>query len=248
MARILVVDDEDTIRHVLRQLLQSRGHSIEEARDGQAALEFCLREAFDLVITDIRMPRRDGLSLIKGLREYSRNIKMIALTGHDSEALDQAKEAGASYCFHKPFKMDELLEAVEDLVSEEPESPSEAPASRILVIDDDPLIRAALRGILEPVGYSVEEAANGREGIDQNRQCPADLVITNIVMPEMDGLELIRELHAVKPGLPLIAISGYDPKDESGYLALAEEYGALRSFSKPFDRAEVLEAVKEALG
>jgi DNA-binding NtrC family response regulator len=63
----------------------------------------------------------------------------------------------------------------------------------------------------------------------------------------MDGLEVIRELHGVRPGLPLIAISGYDPKDESGYLSLAEEYGALKSFSKPFDRDEVLEAVKEML-
>ena len=247
MARILVVDDEDTVRHVLRQLLQSHGHSIEEAMDGQAALEFCLREAFDLVITDIRMPRRDGLSLIRGLREYSKDIKMIALTGHDAQALEDAKQAGASYGFNKPFKMDELLEAIEDLVSEEPEKPSEAAASRILVIDDDPLIRAALRGILEPVGYSVQEAANGREGIDLYRESQADLVITNIVMPEMDGLEVIRELHGVRPGLPLIAISGYDPKDESGYLSLAEEYGALKSFSKPFDRDEVLEAVKEML-
>ena len=84
MARILVVDDEDTVRHVLRQLLQTRGHSIEEAMDGQAALEFCLREAFDLVITDIRMPRRDGLSLIRGLKEYSQNIKVIALTASTS--------------------------------------------------------------------------------------------------------------------------------------------------------------------
>ena len=247
MARILVVDDEDIVRDVLREALEPCGHTIEDAIDGQAALEFCLREAFDLVITDIRMPRLDGISLIKGLREYSQSIRMIALTGHGPEPLEEAQEAGASYGFCKPFKVVELLEAVGELVGGEPRKPSQAPASRILVIDDDPLIRAALRGILETAGYRVEEAANGKVGIDAYRLSPTDLVITNIVMPEMDGLEVIRELHRVKPGLPLIAISGYDPKDASGYLTLAEEYGALRTFSKPFGRDEVLEAVEGLL-
>ena len=248
MARILVVDDEDVVRYVLRGLLEPCGHTIEEARDGQDALEFCLREAFDLVITDIRMPRRDGLSLIRRLREYSQNIRMMAMSAHGPEALEEAQEAGASFGFTKPFKLEDILEAVEDLVGDEPRRPGQATASRILVIDDDPLIRAALRGILEPAGYRVEEAVNGKEGVDQYRVCPADLVITNIVMPEMDGLEVIRELHRIKPGLPLIAISGYDPKDGSGYLALAEEYGALRTFCKPFDRDEVLEAVQDLPG
>ena len=119
--------------------------------------------------------------------------------------------------------------------------------ARILVIDDDNLVRMALREILEAAGHRVEEASNGKVGVDLYRKVPPDLVITNIVMPEQDGLETIRQLERIKPGLRLIAISGYDPTEEKGYLALAESYGALRTFTKPFDRAEVLGTVEELL-
>ncbi len=119
--------------------------------------------------------------------------------------------------------------------------------ARILIIDDDPLVRLSLCAILETAGHQVDEAKNGLEGIGKYRRTSADLVITNIVMPEMDGLETIRELERIKPGLRLIAISGYDPGRGRGYLTLAEEYGALYTFTKPFDRAEVLEAVEKLL-
>ncbi len=119
--------------------------------------------------------------------------------------------------------------------------------ARILVIDDDFLDRLLLREILEAAGHQVDEAINGLEGIRQYRRTPADLVIVDIIMPELDGLETIRELERIQPELRLIAISGYDPGRERGYLDLAEEYGALYTLTKPFDRAEVLEAVEKLL-
>lgn len=123
----------------------------------------------------------------------------------------------------------------------------EESVAHILVIDDDPLIRDTLREVLESAGHTVTEAANGKEGVEQYRRSSADLVITNIVMPEMDGLEVTRKLHGVRPELPVIAISGYDPRDRSGYLSLAREYGAGRTLTKPLDREQILEAVQDLL-
>ncbi len=119
--------------------------------------------------------------------------------------------------------------------------------AQILIIDDDPIVRLSLRAILEAAGHQVEDAKNGLEGVRLYRRAPADLVIADIVMPEQDGLETIRELEHIKPELRLIAISGADPGRDRGYLALAEEYGASRTFTKPFGRSEVLEAVDELL-
>ena len=119
--------------------------------------------------------------------------------------------------------------------------------AKILVVDDDSLIRQALRAALEPAGHEVIEAANGREGVDFYRGLHADLLITNIVMPEMDGLEEIRELERTNPGLKIIVISGYDLHEKNGYLELARDLGAQRTFTKPFDVDEVKAAVEELL-
>ena len=119
--------------------------------------------------------------------------------------------------------------------------------ARVLVVDDDEQVRTVLREILEPEGHEVLEAANGEEGTTLYRRNPVDLVTTNIVMPEKDGLELIRELCADFPGVKIIAISGCDPDDRKGYLSLAETYGAGCTVRKPFSRDTIRSAVAELL-
>ena len=119
--------------------------------------------------------------------------------------------------------------------------------ARILVIDDDEPIREVLRGILEAAGHEVLEAADGESGIELHRSHRPALVIADIIMPEMDGLEVIRELRRTSPDVKVMAVTGYDDKGEKGYLALAEEYGAHRTFRKPVDPDEIEEAVAELL-
>ena len=119
--------------------------------------------------------------------------------------------------------------------------------ARILIVDDDDLVRLALRADLEPAGHQVIEAADGQQGLDFYRGMPIDLVIVDIVMPEVNGLEEIQALRRINPALKIIAVTGKDPDGKKGYLALAEEYGAHRTFSKPFDAGEMRRAVEELL-
>ncbi len=117
----------------------------------------------------------------------------------------------------------------------------------VLVIDDDQEIRRLLRRILERAGHGVQEAGSGLEGIQKYRSDPADLVITDIVMPEKEGLETIQELRRDFPDAKIIAMSGGGRIGPKGYLKLAEKLGAARAFSKPFDRMEMVTAVDELL-
>ena len=94
-------------------------------------------------------------------------------------------------------------------------------------------------------GYDVVDAPTGKEGMRLYREAPADLIITDIMMPGEDGLEVIRELQGEFPDIKIIAISGGDMKGRLDYLSFAEEFGALRAFSKPFDPKALLAAVKE---
>nr|WP_321464543.1 response regulator [uncultured Desulfobulbus sp.] len=119
---------------------------------------------------------------------------------------------------------------------------------RILVIDDDDQMRVLLRQVMEWAGYEVMEAEDGREGMQKQRKQPADLVITDLIMPEQEGLETIGLLRKEFPGTRIIAISGGGRIGPEAYLPAAQELGADRVFSKPFDVRELAGAVKELLG
>ncbi len=120
---------------------------------------------------------------------------------------------------------------------------------RILVIDDDEQFRPMLRRMLQCAGYEVVAAANGMEGIRLIRREPADLVITDIFMPEKEGLETIRELHQEFPQLKIIAISGgSDQTQEFSALPYAGKLGATGTLAKPFRRDELLKLVRDVLG
>jgi YesN/AraC family two-component response regulator len=105
-----------------------------------------------------------------------------------------------------------------------------------------------LRTILERAGYYVAEASNGRRGVAIQIERPADLVITDIIMPEMEGLETISALRRTFPDLPIIAISGGGRIGHHEYLGMAERFGAQRSLGKPLDRGELLSTIGELLG
>ena len=111
----------------------------------------------------------------------------------------------------------------------------------ILVIDDQEPIRRLLRAVLEGEGHQVVEASNGRLGLELYRARSADLIITDIVMPEMDGLELLLELTRSGLNVKVIVMSG-GPESE-GRLSVAKLLGARQTFQKPLDMEQLLSAV-----
>ncbi len=119
--------------------------------------------------------------------------------------------------------------------------------ARLLLIDDDPALLSLLRRTLERAGYEVVTAPNGREGLQRLTTGPFDLLITDIVMPEMEGLELILKLRQSHPALRIIAISGGGQLRPASYLNLARLSGAMTVLAKPFELEELLAAVQKLL-
>lgn len=115
----------------------------------------------------------------------------------------------------------------------------------ILVIDDEEIIRVLLRSALQAAGHEVTEAANGREGLDLYRKKPPDLVITDILMPELNGLDLILALTRQFLHAKVIAISGSG--EGKNVLDHAKLLGARRTFRKPFSLTQLLDAVRYEL-
>ena len=119
--------------------------------------------------------------------------------------------------------------------------------ARILVIDDDDQIRRMLRMMLEMKGHEVLEANNGKEGLRLHRATHPELAITDMLMPEMDGVELMLALRREAPRLKIIAMSGGGRYKQAEALDMAEPLGAFATIAKPFSFEAMLDLVTRAI-
>ncbi|MDY6987587.1 MAG: response regulator [Thermodesulfobacteriota bacterium] len=247
--RILFIDDEEILANMGKRVLESLGYDVTARTNGMEALELFKEQPdrFDLVITDMTMPKITGAQLAKELMETRPSIPIILCTGFSARMDEEkAKTTGIKAFVLKPALKEEIAKTVRQVLDSQEEK-AEHPTARILVIDDDIGIRAMLRRLLEGAGYDVAEASDGRQGIRLYRQDPADLVITDLIMPEKEGLETIRELRRDFPHVKILAISGGGRVSPDEYLHMAKSFGAKRTLAKPFDPKELLEVVHELI-
>lgn len=121
------------------------------------------------------------------------------------------------------------------------------PPPELLLIDDDAAMRSMLFRAITRAGYVVHEAPDGREGLKILASHPIALVLTDIIMPDVEGVELIFRIRKTHPTMPIIAMSGGGRMSPKGYLDVAKSCGANRTMSKPFDIEQLLASVAELL-
>jgi CheY-like chemotaxis protein len=119
---------------------------------------------------------------------------------------------------------------------------------RVLVADDDADVRESLRKVLVAAGYQVDVAGDGQSLLALHREKPADVLLIDIYMPDVDGLEAMIRLKSEFPGVKIIAISGGGFRDGADVLTMAAHLGAVRTVAKPFTVDEVVSAVREVVG
>jgi DNA-binding response OmpR family regulator len=116
---------------------------------------------------------------------------------------------------------------------------------RVMVVDDNEDMRSMLKLCLEADGFEVEVARNGQLALDLLHRQPADVVVTDLFMPDQDGIETILELRKQFPQVRIVAMSGWTSSEGSDYLRVAREIGALETLRKPFDPQELSQLLRE---
>jgi YesN/AraC family two-component response regulator len=119
--------------------------------------------------------------------------------------------------------------------------------ARVLIIDDEPTLRATLRDMLEDDGYDVLDAPDGEKGLVLLRHNAVDVVLTDIMMPEKEGLETIQEIKQAHPTARIVAMSGGGTTGNLSYLNIADKLGAHHVLAKPFARQDLLSALQKVL-
>ncbi|MCB2180433.1 MAG: response regulator [Desulfobulbaceae bacterium] len=121
MANILIIDDEEQIRNLLKRVFGKLGHTVVTAENGSVGLKILHQEVFDLVVTDIFMPEKEGMETIMEIKRDFPSVKIIAMSGGDRSGIDflpMTKALGASNCISKPFSNEEIVKLFESVLAD----------------------------------------------------------------------------------------------------------------------------------
>jgi two-component system cell cycle sensor histidine kinase/response regulator CckA len=237
---ILVVEDDAALRELIREALEPAGYRILLAGNGAEALQIAelKKDDIDLLVTDVEIPKMRGTDLADRITASRPVMRVLYVSGYSDRHLAANGSFKPERAFlQKPFTCDALLKSVRDVL----DMPRQA---SIVIADDDPAIRKLLRDVLRTSGYHVLEAVNGKQAVDHIRREHVDLLVTDLVMPDQEGIETIGEVRARFPRLRIMAMSGGFGET---FLNVARRVGADYVISKPFETAAIREAIRELL-
>jgi signal transduction histidine kinase/DNA-binding response OmpR family regulator len=257
---VLVVEDDEEVRGTVVDMLSELGYRVLKAKDAQSALAIVESGTpIDVLFTDVVMPGPlRSPELTRKAQERLPNIAVLFTSGYTENAivhggrLDQGIEL-----LSKPYTREALARKIRYVLRNQrrhgvPQSSSRASrrraVSHILVIDDDRDLRLMMQEVLGAEGYKVSVAEDGEQGIKLQRKQPASLLITDIFMPNKEGVETIRDFREEFPSVPIIAMSGGGrPRSRAGGLFTAKELGAEIILQKPFEINDLVRSVAAAL-
>ncbi|MBI3977725.1 MAG: response regulator, partial [Chloroflexi bacterium] len=235
---ILVVDDDPVVRDLITRFLGKEGYRVVTAAGGEEGLRIAGEIRPAAITLDVIMPNMDGWSVLAALKADAAlaDIPVIMLTIVDEK--NRGYALGASDYLAKPIERDRLAAVLKRYRQA-------AGARPALVVEDDPSTREMLRRLLEREGWTVAEAANGRIGLDRVAEQRPELILLDLMMPEMDGFEFVAELRREpdRRSIPVVVVTAKDLTAEdrlrlNGYVEKIVEKGA-------YGREELLGEVRD---
>jgi CheY-like chemotaxis protein/serine/threonine protein kinase len=248
MVKILIVEDNELNRDMLSRRLERKGYQVVSAADGQEGVVKAQRDQPDLILMDMSLPVLDGWAATRQLKAApaTRSIPVIALTAHAMVGdRERALAAGCNDYEMKPVELPRLLEKINGLVSKD-EAARADKEFHLLVTDDNEMNRDMLSRRLERQGYRITTATTGTEALDCIRKQAFDLVLLDVMMPELNGMEvlgIIRSTYSLLD-LPVIMVTA---RDQSEDVVAALQMGANDYVTKPLNFPVVLARIQTHL-
>jgi two-component system cell cycle response regulator len=254
IGNVLIIEDNPINRKLIRRLLQIHHFKIVEAEDAETGIRIADEWLPDLILMDIQLPGMDGLEATKIIKKTPRTsgIKIIALTSYAMQGdAEKARSAGCDGYITKPINtrkfFNQILEFIPDTASQNgPAKAVEPDDPKILIVDDEPMNLKLLRGKLKKDYQNVLMAANGYEALRIANETSPDIILLDIMMPEIDGFEVTRQLKAdwKTKEIPIILVTALDGHD---YKVLGYEAGADEFLNKPINTVELLTRMRSLL-
>jgi CheY-like chemotaxis protein len=230
--RVMVVDDDPMLLSLLSDTLDTIGYRSTSAPDGESALRLLKDGSVDMIISDINLPGMDGLELLRRVKETSPELPVILITGVSMNGIRaRAYREGADGFLDKPFRITVIESMMQRLLKHKNLS-----GAKVLVIDDNPEHRNAIMDLLAEFSFTAIVASNANEALEMIRDHRIDVVVTDLVMPGGNGIELARTVKQISPSAHIIICSGITPdaQQESEIRSAADAF-----LRKPVSRKDV---------
>jgi len=259
MSTILVVDDERLICDLLRSVLAGHGHEVLMAMNGREGLELFKKHRPRFTLLDLRMPEMNGIEVLKQIRAIDPQAAVLILTAWGSDALEQqARQLGVVDFLSKGLSLDVLVDAMERTLQQTAHAASPAQAAApggapraapvaagdgdfILVVDDEPQIRDLLKRFLTLRGYKVRVASDGQQALTMVEQEAPQLIVLDVYMPGINGVEVLRQLRRRKFTGGVILLTG---SQDDKLLQEALDLGSVDVMGKPVDLERLALAIQ----
>jgi len=252
MTKILVVDNDRMSCELIQSVLTRHGYQVLSATSGVEGLGIFRQQAPRVTILDLHMPEMDGLTVLKEIRAHDPHAPVVILGGGATEDQEnQARGLRVTDFIRKGLSLDVLVECISRIVQLPEKSippPSEAGnasmvdiGETILVVDDEPLVRDLLVQFLSLRGYRALGVKDGPEALSMVKQSPPDLILLDLFMPGMDGVEVLRQLRQHEYPGAVIIITGSYGKEQAWALEPQEVVG------RPIDLEQLLMSIQLVL-
>lgn len=248
--KILIVDDEVEICQRLQRELQKEGHEVEYRTSPLYVLEELKRarrdaEPYNLLLLNIRMPGMNGLTLFSHIREERLGVEVIIMTGYrEEQTVIEAIRLSARNYLNKPVSLEELDAALSHVHNKTAEEAYANRRYRILVVDDEQDLCRRIRREMDKEGYQTAVAYTAEECIDYFKKNKVDVLIADIKMPGMSGLEMLEECREITNDFVSIVITGHGNHETAKKALKLHAYDYLR---KPLSIDALITSVKKGI-
>ena len=229
--KVFIVDDDVDFAESLAEVVEAEGHHVTVAHSGEDAIARFRDDDFDIAFMDVKLPDMNGVESFFEIRRLKPEAKVMMMTGYAVEQLlRQAVEGGALGVLDKPLNFDKLFETLESV------KPNR---ELVLVADDDPDFVDSIKDVLATRGYSILVAHTGREAVDKVLNNGIDVLVLDLRLPVMSGLEVYMNLKRRGRAVPTVIVTGY-AGEEAESITVLNRASVSGVFLKPFDPEELV--------
>lgn len=233
---VLVVDDDPDFAEGIGLTLELEGHRVTYAASGEEAIKTFGNEEFDATLMDVRMPGIDGVESLRRILEIDSTAKVVMITAHSVESvLQDVLSDGAFGILQKPVTSKDLLDKLGQI----------QPGQIVLIADDDSDFVEGVEAILSDDGYSVITAGSGKEALNAVMYRDIDLLLLDIKLPDLNGLEVYSQLLRLARTPPTIIVTGFRREEAENIEELVRLSNA-ECLVKPIASDQLLQAVRLA--
>ncbi len=233
---ILIVEDDQDFAESMADTLELHGHEVQLAVSGEEAVSVFKEKDFDIAFMDVKLPGKNGVESFLEIKKFKPEAKVVMMTAYSvNQLLDEAVENGAWSVLHKPFNMEHVLEMLNRIKQ-----------YGILIADDDPDFVKSIIDILKKKNYNVYVARDGKEAIERVKSDDIEVLLLDLHMPILSGLEVYVDLKKSGHTVPTIIVTAY-AKEEADTLDRLRTLSVTGILTKPFDPKVLLQAVNDLI-